>query len=104
MMVRSRGGGCSVHGNYGDSGSKRSQCCEVNAPVEAKLSACTTKCKEMSCHLATQGIHILNFAYDFLIVEGLSRLTDTTDGNFQLSLRVLESSFIFHSTPSSAIF
>ncbi|KAK5811693.1 hypothetical protein PVK06_027052 [Gossypium arboreum] len=79
-MIRSRGGGHSVQGNRGSSGSEPSQRCEVNALMETKSYACTTKHEEMSRQLAARGIQIPNFVYDFSIVEGLSRLSDTTDG------------------------
>ncbi|KAH1073080.1 hypothetical protein J1N35_025408 [Gossypium stocksii] len=60
-------------GNRDGSRSEPSQHCEVNAPVEVKVYVCTTKKEEMNHHLATWGIQILKFSYEFSIVEG-SRL------------------------------
>lgn len=61
-MVRMRGSGCIIQG-------VPSQCCEVNALVEAKAYVCTIKEEEMSRVFASRGIQIPNFSYDFSIVE-----------------------------------
>ncbi|KAK5833336.1 hypothetical protein PVK06_017161 [Gossypium arboreum] len=82
-MVRARGSGLIIQG-------VSSQCREVNAPVEAKAYVCTTKEEEMSCVLVAWGIQIPNFAYDFSIIEGSNRLSDTIDRSFLLSFHMLE--------------
>lgn len=92
-MARSRIGHCNSQVNRSCSGSKPSQCREVNALAEVKAYDCTTKHEEMSRHLAAQGIQLPNFAYDFSIVEEPRRLSDTADGSFLLPLHELEIGF-----------
>ncbi|KAK5793764.1 hypothetical protein PVK06_034921 [Gossypium arboreum] len=58
--------------------------------MEAKAYVCTTKVEEMNPILATRGIQIPNFAYDFSIPELLNRLRDTNNGGFLLPLHVIE--------------
>lgn len=61
--------------------------------MEAKAYVYTTKEEEMSRVLVARGIQIPNFAYDFSIIEGSNRLSDTTDRNFLLPMHVLKVSF-----------
>ncbi|KAH1129972.1 hypothetical protein J1N35_001350 [Gossypium stocksii] len=86
-MVRVRGSGRIIQGVL-------SQRCEVNTPVEAKDYVCTTKEEENSLVLATGGIRIPNFAYKFLVIDRLNKLSNNIDESFLLPLHVLEAGTI----------
>lgn len=62
-------------------------------PLETNFHVYATKKEEMTQTLAMRGIEIPNFAYDFSILEGPHRLSDTSDKSFLLPFHVLEAGF-----------
>lgn len=61
--------------------------------MEANFYPYSTKNNEMRLPLAVRGIEILNFAYNFSILERSHGLSDTNDGSFLLPIHVLEAEF-----------
>ncbi|PPR89723.1 hypothetical protein GOBAR_AA30973 [Gossypium barbadense] len=81
-----RDGGCTGCGNqacrsrFVDEGGNRQERHEAYVPVEGNTYLCSTKQEEMVRHLVVRCIQLLNFAFDFSIVEGARRLSDMEGG------------------------
>ncbi|KAH1108476.1 hypothetical protein J1N35_012244 [Gossypium stocksii] len=64
--------------------------------AEANFVPCTTEYEEMLQALYARGIEIPNFVYEFSILKGSYRLSDTSDGSFLIPFHVLEARFHLH--------
>ncbi|KAH1030988.1 hypothetical protein J1N35_043162 [Gossypium stocksii] len=65
----------------------------VGSALEAQEYVCTTKLEEMNQILAVRRIRTLNFSYDFSILIGAHRLSNTSNSSFLLPLHILELGF-----------